>query len=69
MKKGDYLDLDIEGYAFEGKGISRVKKDDEAEKNFVIFANGSYPGDKVKAKITKVKKYYNKIIHIFSTYK
>ncbi|MDP4190713.1 MAG: 23S rRNA (uracil(1939)-C(5))-methyltransferase RlmD [Bacteroidota bacterium] len=29
-----------------------------AGKSFVIFVNGSYPGDKVKAMITKVKKSY-----------
>jgi 23S rRNA (uracil1939-C5)-methyltransferase len=58
MKKGEILELDIESYAFEGKGISRIKKDDEHEKNYVVFVHGSYPGDKVEAKITKVKKSY-----------
>ncbi len=56
MKKGDYLELNIESYAFEGKGISRIKKDDGDEKNYVVFVQGSYPGDKVNAKITKIKK-------------
>jgi len=56
VKKGDYLKLDIESYAFEGKGISRIRKDDGDEKNFVIFVQSSYPGDKVNAKITKIKK-------------
>ena len=56
MKKGDLLEIDIEGYAFEGKGISRIKKNEEDEKNFVVFVQGSYPGDKVKAKLTKIKK-------------
>ncbi|HSP87454.1 MAG TPA: TRAM domain-containing protein, partial [Ignavibacteriaceae bacterium] len=55
MKKNDLLELDIEAYAFEGKGISRIKKNDDAEKNYVVFVHGSYPGDKVKAKLTKVK--------------
>jgi len=58
MKKGDYLEVDIDGYAFEGKGISRIKKDDEGEKNYVLFVHGSYPGDKVKAKLTRIKKSY-----------
>jgi 23S rRNA (uracil1939-C5)-methyltransferase len=58
MKKGDLTELDIEGYAFEGKGISKIKKYDEAENNFVVFVHGSYPGDKAKIKITKVKKSY-----------
>src|SRR5690554_4145946 len=58
MKKGDYLEVDIDGHAFEGKGISRIKKDDEGEKNYVLFVHGSYPGDKVKAKLTRIKKSY-----------
>ena len=58
MKKGDYLELDIESYAFEGKGISRIKRENEGEKNFVVFVQNSYPGDKVKAKLTKIKKSY-----------
>ncbi len=58
MKKGDILELEIGGYAFEGKGIARIKKDEETEKNYVLFVHGSYPGDKVNAKITKIKKSY-----------
>ncbi len=56
MKKGDLLELEIEGYAFEGKGIARIKLEDGDEKNFVIFVQNSYPGDKVKAKLVKIKK-------------
>jgi 23S rRNA (uracil1939-C5)-methyltransferase len=58
MKKNDLLELDIESFAFEGKGISRIKKEKEYEKNFVVFVQNSYPGDKVKAKLTKIKKSY-----------
>src|SRR3989304_675209 len=56
MKKGDLLELDIEGYAFEGKGISRIGRESGDEKNFVVFVQNSYPGDKVKAKLIKIKK-------------
>jgi 23S rRNA (uracil1939-C5)-methyltransferase len=56
MKKGDLLELEIEGYAFEGKGIARIKREDGHEKNFVVFVQNSYPGDKVKAKLVKIKK-------------
>ena len=56
MKKGDLIELDIENYAFEGKGIARIKREDEDEKNFVVFVQNSYPGDKVKAKLIKIKK-------------
>ncbi len=69
MKRGNILELQIEKYAFEGKGISKVQKDDGENRKmgFVIFVHGSYPGDKVEARITKTKKSYaeavvNKII-------
>jgi len=56
MKKGDFLDLNIESYAFEGKGLARVPGEDG--QNFVVFVNGSYPGDKVKVQIRKKKRSY-----------
>lgn len=63
MKKGDLLELEISGYAFEGKGVAKIIKEvhsaDETEaKKFVVFVNGSYPGDKVLAQITKIRKAY-----------
>lgn len=63
MKKGDLLELDITNYAFEGKGIARIIKDApiiniDNPKKFVIFVDSSYPGDRVVAQITKVKKSY-----------
>lgn len=62
MKKGDIMELDIEAYAFEGKGIAKIvnNSSDSENKNskFVIFVNGAYPGDKVKAQLTKIKKSY-----------
>lgn len=63
LKKGEIREFVIEDYAFEGKGIARVHLEDSTEefdsdKKFVVFINGSYPGDKVKALLTKVKKRY-----------
>lgn len=60
MKKGEILELDITKYAFEGKGIAKIVLDGSGddEKNFVVFVNGSYPGDKVEARVTKIKKSY-----------
>lgn len=63
MKKGDLLELEISGYAFEGKGIARIVKevhtaDDTDLKKFVIFVDGTYPGDKVIAGIIKIRKSY-----------
>ncbi len=55
MKKGTTIELKIEDYAFEGKGLARIKQN-ESEKKFVIFVQGAYPGDKVTAQIRKKKK-------------
>ncbi|MBU1679080.1 MAG: 23S rRNA (uracil(1939)-C(5))-methyltransferase RlmD [Bacteroidetes bacterium] len=57
MNRGDIVELKIEDYAFEGKGIARVAQENE-EKKFIVFVNGSYPGDVVKAQIFKKKKSY-----------
>jgi 23S rRNA (uracil1939-C5)-methyltransferase len=51
MKKGELIELEITDYAFEGKGISKVE-------GFVYFVDKSLPGDKVIAKIKKIKKNY-----------
>jgi 23S rRNA (uracil1939-C5)-methyltransferase len=68
VKKGDLIELNIEKYAFEGKGIARVNKDlirtaenenqSEEKNKYVVFVNGSYPGDKVKAALKKIKNNY-----------
>ena len=63
MKKGDLLELDIIAYAFEGKGVAKILKeihtqDETTEKKFVVFVDGSYPGDKVIAMITKIRSSY-----------
>ncbi len=57
MKKGTELELQIEDYAFEGKGIARIEQEG-TDKKFVVFVHGAYPGDKVKAQIRKKKKSY-----------
>ncbi|MBU2491898.1 MAG: 23S rRNA (uracil(1939)-C(5))-methyltransferase RlmD [Bacteroidetes bacterium] len=67
MKKGDKIELDITGYAYEGKGISKIDfETEDSEKDnlnkFVVFVNGSYPGDKVKASIKKKKSRYAEAI-------
>lgn len=63
MKKRDKRDFDIIGYAFEGKGIAKITreeagKEENNDKKFVVFVNGAYPGDRVTAQIHKVKKAY-----------
>ncbi|HEY7752033.1 MAG TPA: TRAM domain-containing protein, partial [Ignavibacteriaceae bacterium] len=66
MKKGDIIQLEIEKYGFEGKGIAKVRKsiindsgnDNDDEKNYVVFVSGAFPGDKVNARLLKIKKSY-----------
>jgi 23S rRNA (uracil1939-C5)-methyltransferase len=58
LKRGDRLEFQIEKYAFEGKGIARIQKETSEDKKsgYVVFVNGSYPGDRVEARIIKTKK-------------
>jgi 23S rRNA (uracil1939-C5)-methyltransferase len=56
LKRGDTLTLTIEDYAFEGKGIARVRSADNPDKKYVIFVERAYPGDKVEAQIYRKKK-------------
>ena len=62
MNKGDLITLNVERYAFEGKGIARIDSELNPEisesDSFIVFVNGAYPGDKVSAKIKKIKKSY-----------
>lgn len=63
MKKGDLLELEIDDYAFEGKGVAKIFKEAVSTewsepKKFVVFVEDSYPGDKLIAQITKIRKSY-----------
>jgi len=71
-KKGDIVEFQIEKYAFEGKGIAKVSKNEllgleeenGSQKNYVVFVQGSYPGDKVKARLLKIKNSYAEALAI-----
>lgn len=62
MKKGDIIQIKVDKYAFEGKGIGKVDIENSSEStepdSFIVFVNGAYPGDTVSAKIKKLKKSY-----------
>lgn len=63
MKKGDLIQIKVDRYAFEGKGIGRINFDNPSDNSaeadsFIVFVNGAYPGDIVSAKIKKLKKSY-----------
>ena len=66
MKKGDLITVNVERYAFEGRGIARIDGDLNPEisesDSFIVFVNGAYPGDKVSAKIKKTKKSYTEAV-------
>jgi 23S rRNA (uracil1939-C5)-methyltransferase len=77
MKKGDILELTIDRYAFEGKGLAKidkslivpgVKQEGEKQNNYVVFADGSYPGDTVKTRLLKIKKSYaeSKVVEVIT---
>jgi len=59
LQKGDLVELKVEKYAFEGKGIAILNlNNDSSSDSFVVFVNGAYPGDVISAKIVKKKKSY-----------
>lgn len=62
MKKGDEIELEISGYAFEGKGIAKIIKDEpsneESIKKYVVFVDKTYPGDVIIGTVSKIKKSY-----------
>lgn len=65
VKRGQILEIEIEDYAFGGKGIGRIRSD---EGEFVIFVPNTLPGQKVKAQVKKSSKRYAecKLIDVLS---
>jgi len=70
-KKGDIIELTISKYAFEGKGIAKISKSkllgektDLDEENYVVFVQNAYPGDKVKARLLKIKSSFAEAIAV-----
>ena len=47
--KGDELELNVDSLAYGGSGVGRFD-------GFVVFVRGGLPGDRVRARITKVKR-------------
>ena len=66
MNKGDLIQIKVDRYSFEGKGIGRIDIENPSENaepdSFIVFVNGAYPGDTVSAKIKKLKKSYAEAI-------
>jgi len=51
VHKGEELELSIESLAYGGNGVAR-------HDGFVVFVRGGLPGDRVHARVTKVKRGY-----------
>ncbi len=49
VRKGEELELSIESLAYGGNGVAR-------HDGFVVFVRGGLPGDRVRARVTKVKR-------------
>ena len=47
MKKGDVLELTVDSLALGGQGVART------EGELVVFVDGAYPGEKVRARVTR----------------
>ncbi len=49
VQKGEEVELDVDSLAYGGSGVGRVD-------GFVVFVRGALPGDRVRARVTKVKR-------------
>lgn len=53
LRRGEVVTVEITGYAFGGRGISKIPTENG---DYVIFVDNTFPGQKAKARITKKKK-------------
>ena len=51
--RGEIVELEIEGYAFGGRGIAKVPSEDGF---YVVFVDNTFPGQRVRAKIDVKRK-------------
>jgi 23S rRNA (uracil1939-C5)-methyltransferase len=51
LRKGDIIELRIDGVAYGGQGVARSK-------GLVLFVRGGIPGDRVKAQVVRKKRNY-----------
>ncbi|MGZ4112497.1 MAG: TRAM domain-containing protein, partial [Tumebacillaceae bacterium] len=52
VTKNEYYEIDITGLGHEGEGVGKYE-------GFTVFVPRALPGERVKAKITKVQKTYS----------
>lgn len=53
LKRGQIIELEIIDFAFGGKGIAKEHTQDG---DYIIFVNNTFPGQKVRARVTKKRK-------------
>ena len=53
FKRGETFEFDITEYAYGGKGISKITKDEDRT---IVFIPNTYPGQKVKAIVSAKRK-------------
>lgn len=58
MKKNDIVNVTIDKYVFEGKGIGKIVNAPDELSGFVIFVSFAYPGDVLSVRLIKIKKNY-----------
>ena len=56
MNKDQIIEMTIEDMSVEGQGIGRAYEDEGP--GLVVFVPGAIPGDRIRARLTKVKKNY-----------
>src|ERR671932_410223 len=49
VTRGEELELDVDSLAYGGNGVARLD-------GFVVFVRRALPGDRVRARVTKVKR-------------
>jgi 23S rRNA (uracil1939-C5)-methyltransferase len=49
VRKDDVVELDVDSLAYGGNGVARLN-------GFVVFVRRGLPGDRVRARVTKVKR-------------
>ncbi|MBL4862946.1 MAG: TRAM domain-containing protein, partial [Crocinitomicaceae bacterium] len=53
FKRADVITVEISGYAFGGKGVAKVATENG---EYVVFVDNTFPGQKVKARVSKKRK-------------
>src|ERR687883_1656734 len=57
VSKDELLELDVESLAYGGNGVARTN-------GFVVFVRRGLPGDRVRARVTKVKRSHAKALAV-----